>query len=93
MNAQMSHEEGRVTHLLSKFNFTPLEYEIRWLEAVKFLMLYRAIQLHRKVKANEDVPIFAMIMFARDTSQDAWHFMAKHLNAVGDTGGLEQVRE
>ncbi len=89
----MSQEEGRVAHLLSKFNFKPLEFEIRLLEAIKFLMLYRAIQLHKKIKADEAVPIFAVIMFARDSSGDPWHFMAKHLNAVGDTGGLEQVRE
>ena len=45
------------------------------------------------MKANRDVPMFAMIMFARDSSEDPYHFMIKHLNAVGDTGGLEQVRE
>lgn len=87
----MNQEEGRVIHLLSQFNFKPIEYEIRLLEAVKFLMLFKAIKLHQKVKKEEDAPIFAMIMFARDSSQNPHQFMMKHLNAVGDTGGLEQV--
>ena len=89
----MPQEEGRVMHLLTHFNFKPIEYEIRLLETVKFLMLFRAIKLYQKIKCEEDVPIFAMIMFARDSSQDPHQFMMKHLNAVGDTGGLEQVSE
>lgn len=87
----MSQEEGRVNHLISQFNFQPQEFEIRILEATKFLMFYKAFQLHRKIKNNVDVPIFAMIMYARDSSLDPWHLMTKHLNAVGDKGGLEQV--
>jgi ubiquitin thioesterase otulin len=86
-------KDGRLSHLLSVFNFKPFDFEFRLLEAVKFLMLHQAIQLHREMKACRDVPVFAMIMFARDTSEDPWHFMMKHLNYVGDTGGLEQVRE
>ena len=89
----MANDDGRVSHLLTVFNFQPVEVEIRLLEAVKFLMLLEALQLHKKMKAGEDIPIFAIIMFARDSSHDPWHFMLKHLNAVGDTGGLEQVRK
>ncbi|XP_046860523.1 ubiquitin thioesterase otulin-like isoform X2 [Xenia sp. Carnegie-2017] len=91
LTANMSQEEGRVNHLISQFNFQPQEFEIRILEATKFLMFYKAFQLHRKIKNNVDVPIFAMIMYARDSSLDPWHLMTKHLNAVGDKGGLEQV--
>ncbi|XP_028399893.1 uncharacterized protein LOC114523227 isoform X2 [Dendronephthya gigantea] len=91
LNAQMENEEGRVAHLLANFNYKPVEFEVRILEAVKFLMLDTAIKLHTRSKADEDVPLFAIIMFARDTSMNPRDFMAKHLNAVGNTGGLEQV--
>ena len=89
----MDREEGRITQLLVNFNCKAFEIEIRLLEAIKFLMFYQATLLYRKMKANKDVPIFAVIMFARDSCADPWHFMTKHLNYVGDTGGLEQVRK
>ena len=87
----MHQDESRVMHLLSNFNFRPIEYEIRLLEAVKFIMLYKAISLYQNMRQDMQVPVFAMIMFARDTSQNPEQFMMNHLNAVGDTGGLEQV--
>lgn len=41
---------------------------------------------------GEDVPIFSHLLFARDTSETVADFLKNHLNAVGDSGGLEQVR-
>ena len=42
--------------------------------------------------ALQTVPLFAMLLFARDTSSTPRELMANHLNHVGDSGGLEQVR-
>ena len=41
---------------------------------------------------SQTVPLFAMLLFARDTSSTPRELMANHLNHVGDSGGLEQVR-
>lgn len=61
------------------------------MEAVKLLMMVTAVNLHESMTSEEEVPVFAIIMFARDTSLDPCQFMKRHLNAVGDTGGLEQA--
>lgn len=50
-----------------------------------------AVQLHRKMSSGEDVPIFAMLLFARDSSESPRKLLTNHLNRTGDTGGLEQV--
>ena len=41
---------------------------------------------------RQTVPLFAMLLFARDTSSTPRDLMTNHLNHVGDSGGLEQVR-
>ena len=86
----MTTNEARGVHLLSSLNYKE-GYELKLLEAVKILMLISAIKLHKSISCEEHVPIFAIMLFARDTSPDARQFMKRHLNAVGVTGGLEQV--
>ncbi|XP_064335665.1 ubiquitin thioesterase otulin isoform X2 [Camelus dromedarius] len=60
-------------------------------EAVKFLMLNRAIELYDDKEKGKEVPFFSVLLFARDTSSDPGQLLRNHLNQVGHTGGLEQV--
>ncbi|XP_069476544.1 uncharacterized protein [Ambystoma mexicanum] len=59
-------------------------------EAVKFLMLSKAIDLYVDYTDGKEVPIFSWLLFARNTSSNPEEFMKNHLNQVGYTGGLEQ---
>jgi ubiquitin thioesterase otulin len=54
-------------------------------------MLASALQLHSVNTCGGNVPLFALIIFARETSQNPEQFLRNHLNCVGDTAGLEQV--
>ncbi|XP_039533817.1 OTU deubiquitinase with linear linkage specificity b isoform X1 [Pimephales promelas] len=65
------------------------EYEL--LEALKFLMLRTAIQLHSNMEKGSDVPEFCWLLFARDSSNGPKTFLTNHLRHVGFSGGLEQV--
>ncbi|XP_016380457.1 ubiquitin thioesterase otulin-like isoform X1 [Sinocyclocheilus rhinocerous] len=65
------------------------EYEL--LEALKFLMLRTAIQLHSDMEKGSDVPEFCWLLFARDSSKCPKTFLTNHLRHVGFSGGLEQV--
>ncbi|XP_021496127.1 ubiquitin thioesterase otulin isoform X1 [Meriones unguiculatus] len=71
--------------------FTNEEEEYSLYEAVKFLMLNRAIELYDDKEKGKDVPFFSVLLFARDTSNDPEQLLRNHLNQVGHTGGLEQV--
>ncbi|KAM5264477.1 ubiquitin thioesterase otulin [Ctenodactylus gundi] len=71
--------------------FSSEEEEYSLYEAVKFLMLNRAIELYDDKEKGKDVPFFSVLLFARDTSNDPGQLLRNHLNQVGHTGGLEQV--
>ncbi|XP_059272907.1 ubiquitin thioesterase otulin isoform X1 [Mustela nigripes] len=71
--------------------FTNEEEEYSLYEAVKFLMLNRAIELYDDKEKGKEVPFFSVLLFARDTSNDPGQLLRNHLNQVGHTGGLEQV--
>ncbi|XP_078276078.1 ubiquitin thioesterase otulin-like isoform X2 [Rhinoraja longicauda] len=60
-------------------------------EAVKIMMLAKAIELNSNQVQEKDVPLFSWLLFARDTSTSPYEFMKNHLNHVGNTGGLDQV--
>ena len=66
--------------------------DVQLCEAVKLHMLVAALQLFATSSCGGSVPLFAMIMFARQSSETPEQLMKNHLNVVGDTGGLEQVR-
>lgn len=61
------------------------------LEALKFLMLAKAIELHGKMMADQEVPVFCWLLFARDTSENPQTLLANHLSQIGFSGGVEQV--
>uniref|UniRef100_A0A3P9KGH1 OTU deubiquitinase with linear linkage specificity a n=1 Tax=Oryzias latipes TaxID=8090 RepID=A0A3P9KGH1_ORYLA len=68
------------------------EEELGLLEALKLLMLGRAVELHgRMQRGDEDVPLFCWLLFARDSSDCPRSFLSNHLRHVGLTAGLEQV--
>ena len=66
-------------------------FDLELMEGVKLWMLLKLIDLQKKIANGEDVPVFAHLLFARDTSLTVDTFLRNHLNVVGDTGGLEQV--
>lgn len=80
----------RDTTLEKLLNTNP-RLDLQLCEAVKLHMLASALQLHGTSSCGNTVPLFAMIMFARQSSQTPADFMKNHLNIVGDTGGLEQI--
>ncbi|KAM9436628.1 uncharacterized protein Hap1MRO34_001031 isoform 1-T2 [Clarias gariepinus] len=67
------------------------EEEYALLEVLKFLMLVQAVEFHNRMLAEEEVPVFCWLLFARDTSESPKMFFNNHLRQVGFTGGLEQV--
>ncbi|KAF5901796.1 microtubule-associated protein futsch-like isoform X1, partial [Clarias magur] len=66
------------------------EEEYALLEVLKFLMLVKAVEFHNQMLAEEEVPVFCWLLFARDTSENPKMFFNNHLRQVGFTGGLEQ---
>lgn len=67
--------------------------EYNMLEALKFLMLTTAVQLHSDMQNGSVVPEFCWLLFARDTSKCPKSLLINHLKHVGFTGGLEQVKD
>ncbi|XP_068160579.1 uncharacterized protein [Antennarius striatus] len=67
------------------------EEELALLEAMKLLMLDRAAELHGRMQAGKDVPLFCWLLFARDSSDCPHAFLSNHLSHVGLSAGLEQV--
>ncbi|KAM6971566.1 ubiquitin thioesterase otulin [Tautogolabrus adspersus] len=67
------------------------EEELGLLEALKLLMLSRAVELHGCMQAGGDVPLFCWLLFARDSSDCPRSFLSNHLRHVGLSAGLEQV--
>lgn len=61
------------------------------MEGIKLLMLLNVLDLKQKQERGDDVPIFVWLLFARDTSETPQQFVKNHLNALGDSGGIEQV--
>lgn len=66
--------------------------ELYILEAIKVLMLVCAYELHKAYGAEQDVPVFVWLLFARDSSETVARFLTNHLNRVGRDSGVEQVR-
>ncbi len=66
--------------------------DARLCEAAKLLMLVGALELRNAADQGAPLPLFAELLFARDTSSTPSDLMNNHLKNVGDTAGLEQVR-
>ncbi|XP_045175267.2 uncharacterized protein LOC123536288 isoform X3 [Mercenaria mercenaria] len=87
---QHSSYTEREQYLVKMLN-TDSDCDLELMEGVKLLMLLSALRLHNDMEQGNDVPVFAWLMFARDTSESVSSFVRNHLNHVGDSGGLEQV--
>lgn len=61
------------------------------MEGMKLMMLFRAVDLHHEMSQEEEVPTFAWLLFARDTSETVVDFVKNHINCVGDSAGVDQV--
>ncbi|XP_068707559.1 uncharacterized protein [Montipora foliosa] len=85
----ISSQPERIESVLSLLNNEPEEFKM--LEATKLLMYDAAVQLFRKLNKREDVPVFSLLLFARDSCESPGDLLVNHLNRTGDTGGLEQV--
>ncbi|NWX87561.1 F105A thioesterase, partial [Nothoprocta ornata] len=83
------HEErGNVCNIL----FSDEIKEHKLYEAIKFVMLYEVVEAYEQMKNREGhLPNLFSLLLARDSSSDPLSFMMNHLNAVGDSGRLEQV--
>ncbi|XP_042216421.1 uncharacterized protein LOC121862318 isoform X3 [Homarus americanus] len=81
--------ENRECVVLSRLNGDP-NLDVKLCEAVKLHMLATALDLYVSNNNGENVPLFAMIMFARHSSLTPRDLLRNHLNPVGDTAGLEQ---
>ncbi|XP_059801146.1 ubiquitin thioesterase otulin-like isoform X2 [Hypanus sabinus] len=60
-------------------------------EAVKFLMLYKAIHLHNAMENGRNVPEFCKHLFARSTSLYPYYLMINHLNLIGHSRDFEEI--
>ncbi|XP_067291656.1 neurofilament medium polypeptide isoform X2 [Pseudorasbora parva] len=68
------------------------EEEYGLMEALKFLMLAKAVELHQNMVADQEVPVFCWLLFARDTSENPQTLLANHLSQIGFSGGVEQAK-
>ncbi|XP_034251657.1 uncharacterized protein LOC117651607 isoform X2 [Thrips palmi] len=80
----------RESALVNMLNNDPW-LDARLCEAVKLLMLVGALELKAAADQGQPLPLFAELLFARDTSSTPNDLMHNHLRHVGDTAGLEQV--
>ncbi len=67
------------------------DVDVCLMEATKALMMADVLQLYDENLEGNDVPTFAWLLFARDTSLDPQAFFLNHLDPVGDSHGLEMV--
>ncbi|XP_072139379.1 uncharacterized protein [Mobula birostris] len=65
--------------------------EQKMYEAIKFLMLYKAIHLHNAMENGRNVPEFCKHLFARSTSLYPYYLMINHLNLIGHSRDFEEI--
>lgn len=80
----------RESALVNMLNNDPW-LDARLCEAMKLLMLVGALELKVAADQGQPLPLFAELLFARDTSSTPNDLMHNHLRHVGDTAGLEQI--
>lgn len=61
------------------------------MEAMKLLMLKSVLDMHEALAVDKPVPVFALLLFARETSRDPKSFMLNHLNHTGEARELDDV--
>lgn len=89
--AAVACESSEEKHDLCESVFQGGEEEYGLLEALKFLMLAKAVELHQNMMVDQEVPVFCWLLFARDTSENPQTLLANHLSQIGFSGGVEQA--
>ncbi|KTG04166.1 hypothetical protein cypCar_00010349 [Cyprinus carpio] len=90
--AAVACESPEEKHDLCESVFQGGEEEYGLLEALKFLMLAKAVELHQNMMVDQEVPVFCWLLFARDTSENPQTLLANHLSQIGFSGGVEQAK-
>lgn len=86
----MSTVQEREARTLSILNSSE-SFDAQLMEGMKLMMLFRVSDLQREIAEGMDMPTFAWLLFARDTSETVVDFVKNHLNCVGDSAGVDQV--
>jgi ubiquitin thioesterase otulin len=77
----------REDYLLAVMNQSP-ELDLQLMEAVKALMMLKAIDFHElytNVGDHQPAPVFSWLMFSRKTSETPQTLFHNHINNIGDT--------
>lgn len=91
--SQIENSRDREKWVEELFN-SNLTLDVKMMEAAKLLMLVDIIEIykqHQNQQRTADIPVFAWLLFARESSTTPADLIKNHLNMVGSTGGLEQV--
>lgn len=88
--SQIEHSRDREKWVETLFN-SDLVLDVKMMEAAKLLMLVDIIEIYKQHELAAEIPVFAWLLFARETSTTPADLIKNHLNMVGNTGGLEQV--
>nr|KAG5714564.1 hypothetical protein BaRGS_007010 [Batillaria attramentaria] len=83
-------QEERKARTLNLLNSSEI-FSTQLMEGMKLMMLFGVADLEREMAKGSEVPTFAWLLFARDTSETVVDFVKNHLNCVGDSAGVDQV--
>lgn len=86
----MPSEACREDYLVALFNHNP-DTDLRLLEAVKVLMMLRAVSLYEDFTSGRAVASYVWQLFTRDSSRSIEQLFMNHINSIGDTTRLSQA--
>eukprot|EP00800_Vazella_pourtalesii_P003757 TRINITY_DN1390_c0_g1_i6.p1 TRINITY_DN1390_c0_g1~~TRINITY_DN1390_c0_g1_i6.p1 ORF type:complete len:1099 (+),score=195.47 TRINITY_DN1390_c0_g1_i6:39-3335(+) len=81
----------RMVYIYKQLNTQPETYDFTLMEALKFYMFITAAEYWELFSNGKEVPESILFLFLREDSANLEDFLVNHLNAVGDSGGLEMV--
>ena len=81
----------RMVYIYSKLNEQNEIFDFSLMEALKFYMFVKAAEFWEAFSIGKDLPDQMFILFLREDSSNLEEFLLKHLNNVGNGGGLEMV--
>ena len=81
-----------MVYIYKQLNTQPETYDFTLMEALKFYMFITAAEYWELFSNGKEVPESILFLFLREDSANLEDFLVNHLNAVGDSGGLEMVR-
>ena len=81
-----------MVYIYQQLNTQPETFDFSLMEALKFYMFITAAKYWELFSNGHEVPESICFLFLREDSNNLEEFLVNHLNAVGDSGGLEMVR-